>query len=132
MDACFKGVSGETGSGGGEEPVELLSEIIKKVSSVYGIDLRDEDKVDLQNVEKRMIEDKEMAKVYTGNNSEDVKSEFYEKLLKEKFVDYTGDRLDFYKKVMDNKIFDLIKDTLYQNYKNLHKANLKSGNSVTY
>ena len=110
-------ISGDTGSIL-EEPKELLSEIIERINSVYGLDLREEDKVDLKNVEKRMKDDKEMKKVFLGNNSEDVKQEFFEKQLKDKFVDYTGERLDFYKKVTDKKVFDLLFNMMYKNYKN--------------
>ena len=99
-----------------EEPTELLSEIIEKINSVFGLDLREEDKVDIQNVEKRIKENEDMKKVYHGNNSEDVKQEHFEKLLREMFVDYTGERLDFYKKVMDEKVFTYIKGSMYKNY----------------
>jgi type I restriction enzyme, R subunit len=99
-----------------EEPTELLSEIIEKINSVFGLDLREEDKVDIQNVEKRIKEDEEMKKVYHGNNSDDVKQEFFEKLLREMFVDYTGERLDFYKKVMDKRVFSHLKSSMYKNY----------------
>lgn len=101
-----------------EEEKELLSEIIERINTVYGLDLRDEDKVDIQNVENRMVHHDEMRKVMAGNNTEDVKQEFFEKLLKEMFVDYTGERLDFYKKVMDKRVFSHLKDSLYQNYQN--------------
>lgn len=117
-------ISGESGGSMVEEPRELLSEIIDQINSVYGLDLREEDKVDIQNVEKRMSEDKEMEKVYKGNNSEDVKQEFFEKLLREMFVDYTGERLDFYKKVMDDRVFSLLKDSLYKNYQSGFRSNV--------
>jgi type I restriction enzyme, R subunit len=99
-----------------EEPTELLSEIIEKINSVFGSDFRKEDKVDIQNVSKRMVEDEEMEKVYLGNNSEDVKLEHFEKLLREKFVDYTGERLDFYKKVTEKNVFSFLLNNLYKNY----------------
>lgn len=105
------GVSGKV-----EEETELLSEIIERINTLFGLDLREEDKVDIQNVEKRMGEHDEMRKVMIGNNTDDVKQEFFEKILKEMFVDYTGERLDFYKKVMDKRVFSHLKNSLYQNY----------------
>ena len=99
-----------------EESTELLSEIIEKINSIFGLDLREEDKVDIQNVEKRIKEDVEMKKVYHGNNSDDVKQEFFEKLLREMFIDYTGERIDFYKKVMDDRVFSHLKNSMYKNY----------------
>lgn len=114
-------MSGGTG-GKGEEEKELLSEIIERINSVYGLELREEDKVDLKNVEHRMRNDEEMKKVYLGNNSEDVKQGFFEKQLKDKFVDYTGERLDFYKKVTDKKVFDMLFNMMYKNYQNTFRG----------
>ena len=45
---------------GVEEERELLSEVIEQINSVYGIELRDEDKYYLENVDKKMMENKEM------------------------------------------------------------------------
>jgi len=73
-------------------------------------------KDEIENVEKRISEDVEMKQVIQGNNSEDVKQEFFDKLLREIFVDYTGERLDFYKKVMDKKVFSYLKSSMYKNY----------------
>lgn len=108
-------ISGDTGSLM-EEPKELLSEIINKINSVFGSDLKEDDKIDLQRVNERMKEDEEMKKVYLGKNSEDVKKEFFEKVLREKFVDFTGERLDFYKKVTEKKVFDYIYNLMYKDY----------------
>jgi type I restriction enzyme R subunit len=109
-----------TGVGGGmlEPPPPIpLSEIIEKINNIYGIELRDEDKLDLQNVSKRTETNDEMKKVMSGNNSEDVKKEFFTDLFKENMVDYTGERLDFYKKVMNDKVFQVLVDMIYSNYK---------------
>ena len=69
-----------------KEEKELLSEIIERINSVYGLDLRDEDKVDIENVEKRISEHDDMRKVMNGNNTEDVKQEFFDKLLRDTFL----------------------------------------------
>jgi type I restriction enzyme, R subunit len=109
-------ISGEIGSMV-EEERELLSEIIDKINSVYGIELREEDKYYLQNVDKKITENVEMKKVMLGNNSEDVKKEFYKDLFKDKMIDYTGERMEFYKKVMDDKVLPVLVDVMYKNYR---------------
>lgn len=98
-------------------PPISLSEIIEKINEIYGVELRDEDKLDLLNVSKRTETNDEMKKVMSGNNSEDVKKEFFTDLFKENMVDYTGERLDFYKKVMNEKVFQVLVDMIYNNYK---------------
>jgi type I restriction enzyme, R subunit len=93
-----------------------LSEIIEKINTVFGLTLRDEDKVDLLNVEKRTSESVELKKVMDGNNTDDVKKDYFLKLFKDNLIDYTGDRLDFYKKIMDDKVLPMIIDVMYNNY----------------
>ena len=109
-------ISGEIG-GMVEEEKELLSEIIEKINSVYGIELREEDKYYLENVDKKMTENLEMKKVMLGNNSEDVKKDEYKRLFKDNMIDYTGDRMEFYKKVMDDKVLPVLVDVMYNNYR---------------
>jgi len=51
-----------------------------------------------------------------GNNSEDDKKDFFNKVLKDKGSDYYGDRLDFYKKIMNTKVFPMILEGMYKEY----------------
>jgi type I restriction enzyme R subunit len=99
-----------------EEDRELLSEIIKRVNEVFGIELTQEDKLDIGNVEKRLENHEELRSVMFGNNSEDAKKEFFNSLVKESFTDYYSDRLDFYKKVMNPKILPMLLDGMYQEF----------------
>jgi type I restriction enzyme, R subunit len=99
-----------------EEEVELLSEIINRVNELYGIELTDEDKLDLENVHKRMVEHEEVKEVMQGNNSEQDKKDFFNKILTDMFIEYVNDRFDFYKKVEDPNVNQLIKDGLYRKY----------------
>ena len=94
-----------------------LSEIIEKINSIFGVELRDEDKIDLQNVGKRILEHEQMKKVMLGNNTDDVKKDFFTDLFKDNMTDYTGERLDFYKKVMNEKVLPVLVDVMYQSYK---------------
>ena len=107
-------------STGGERPEEvkdLLSHIIERINEVYGIELTEEDKVDLSNVSLRMNNNDELKSVMTGNNSESDKKDFFDKILKDEVSEYYGDRLDFYKKITNNKIFPMILEGLYKDYK---------------
>jgi type I restriction enzyme R subunit len=100
-----------------EEDKELLSEIIKRVNDVFGVELTTEDKLDITNVEKRLEEHEELKSVMYGNNSEDAKKDFFNSLVKESFTDYYSDRLDFYKKVMNPKILPMLLDGMYQEFR---------------
>jgi hypothetical protein len=99
-----------------EEEKELLSEIIKVVNEVHGVALQDEDKLDLKNVNKRLIENKDLDEKMSGNNSFDDKKEYFNSLFKGEVSEYYGDRLDFYKKVMNPKVLPMLMDVMFTDY----------------
>jgi type I restriction enzyme R subunit len=106
-------------SGGSYSPEdkELLSQIIKRVNDIFGVDLNEEDKVDLKNISSRMVQNAELESIMVGNNTEDDKKDFFSSMFKDLIGDYYGDRLEFYKKVIDPKIFPMIIDGMYQEYR---------------
>jgi type I restriction enzyme R subunit len=99
-----------------EEELDLLSHIISRINEVYGIELSEEDKLDLKNVSDRMEKNDELVSVMKGKNSEDDKRDFFNKVLKDEVSEYYGDRLDFYKKIMNTKVFPMILDGMYKDY----------------
>ena len=52
----------------------------------------------------------------TGNNSEDDKRDFFTSILRDEVSEYYGDRLGFYKKIMNLKVFPMIMEGLYKDY----------------
>ena len=109
-------ISNESGKGKQEEPMELLSQIIQKVNETYGMDLKPEDGITLENIYQNVSSNPELLKVIEGNNTDDVKKEEFGRVFREEMVDYHGDRIDFYKKVMDKKVLHLLIDTLYHQF----------------
>lgn len=107
------GISGESGGGKAEEPKVLLSEIIQRINEVFGGNLGEEDRVTLEQIQSRMDSNEELKKVLDGNNTEDVKKEYFISLFKDTVVDYHGDRIDFYKNVMDKKVFPMLVEFMY-------------------
>lgn len=101
---------------GNEVSMDLLSHIIERINEVFGIELTQEDKVDLKQVTERLEQNGELSLVMKGDNSESDKMDFYKKLLKGEFTEYYGDRLDFYKKVMNPKIFPVIFEGMYREF----------------
>ena len=107
---------GSGGKGKQEEPYELLSQIIEKLNSVHGVEITEDDRVTLGRVVQIMGEDEELRKVVNGNNTDEVKKEFFESLFKDTMVDYHGERMDFYKKVMDQRVLPVLIQGLFQSY----------------
>lgn len=107
---------GGTGTGGKEESKELLSEIIKHINTLYGMELGEEDKLSIEKVFNKVSTNEEMNKVMTGNNTEDAKLDFFKGLFKDEMVDYYGDRMEFYRKIMDKRIFPMVVESMFKTF----------------
>jgi type I restriction enzyme R subunit len=99
-----------------EEEKELLSEIIKKVNEVFGIELKDDDKVDLMSVKKKTLENIGLEEKMRGDNSYDDKKEEFMSVVKDIVSDYYTDKMEFYRKVMDNRVFPMLIDGMFTDY----------------
>jgi len=106
--------------GGGDvvEPViDLLSEIINQVNNTYGINLTDDDKVDIERLRDRLVSDPEIIKYMNGQNTEDNKKNFFKEQFDGMMVDYINERFEFYKKMDDNpSMKNLIFKMMYDDY----------------
>ena len=100
-----------------EEEKDLLSEIIKGLNDLYGSELTDEDKLDLENVRKRIHSDEDLKKVFMGDNSETNKKQFFDDVLNKIILGYVNDRFDFYKKMEDPKVKQFITGVMYDKYR---------------
>ncbi len=99
------------------EEYELLSNIIKTLNETYGLNLTEEDKVDIEHVRKKVDDHKELKEVMAGDNTiENIKYKF-EKIVDEVLLDYVHTKLDLYKKLSDPKVNPLFKSKLFEGYK---------------
>jgi type I restriction enzyme R subunit len=99
-----------------EEEKELLSEIIEKINNLYGIEIGEDDKITMDKVFQKVTSDDQLTKVMNGRNSEDDKKDFFIGLFKDELGDYTGERLDFYRKVMDPRVFPMVVETMFRSF----------------
>lgn len=76
-----------------------------------------EDKLYLENVQKRINEDKNLKKVFLGDNSETNKKQFFDDVLNKIILGYVNDRFDFYKKMEDPKVKGFITVAMYDKYR---------------
>ena len=117
-DHQYKGI--ETGTGIYTPPTQdLLAEIIETINSRYGINLTDDDKINIDSVKNAIFEDEEVAKYMNGANSEQNKHDYFKKQFDKVILDLLKDRFDFYKKLDENNgLKTLIFDKIYKDYRN--------------
>jgi type I restriction enzyme R subunit len=114
------------GGGTQQEPeFDLLSEIINQINTTYGVNLTDDDRVDLERLKKRLVESTEVRTYMNGDNSEDNKRIFFKQQFDDLMVDYVNDRFEFYKKMEDNQSMkNMIFQMMYSGYQKQDRPTL--------
>jgi len=96
-----------------DEPTELLSQIIQQVNQLYGVGLNGED---VGNIKQRMWENPTLQKVMRGDNSEVNKRNKWEEELNKVILSYVNERFDFYQKMENPRVKNIVSDVLYRGY----------------
>lgn len=117
VDSIVEPPSFESGSQS-EPVVDLLSEIISQINKVYGVNLTEEDKLDLSNLNKRLVENTDIQRYMNDDNSEENKKNYFRKEFENIIVDYVNERFEFYKKMDDNQSMkNSIFNIMYEQFK---------------
>jgi type I restriction enzyme R subunit len=99
-----------------EEELDLLSEIIKKMNEVYGVELSEEHRINFSRVTNQVYQSDELDKVMKGENSEQNKIKKVEEILKNVLLGYVNDQFDFYQKMENPQLIKFMTGELYRNY----------------
>jgi type I restriction enzyme R subunit len=100
-----------------EDETDILSQIIERINEIYGDQITEEDKIDLENMKKRVSLNEELQVVMTSDNSETNKRHKFDEVMTSILLGYVNNRLDFYNKMEDPKIKGFISDLLYHELK---------------
>jgi type I restriction enzyme R subunit len=116
----LKGIDVGTSKGTEIQEMDLLSKIIGQINDVYGSEISEQDKLDLDKVKEKVFTDEGLQKVLNGDNSETNKRQKFDDVLDKTILSFFNERFDFFKKIDDPKIKTFIGQMMYEN--------LKSGN----
>jgi len=100
-----------------EEPLDFLSEIVRKLNEIYGANITEEEKQDLSNLRTRTHEHKELRAVMNGDNSETNKRRKFEEVIGEIALSYVNDRVEFYNKLENPVIRELVVEEFWREYR---------------
>jgi type I restriction enzyme R subunit len=113
-DGQFDPIGMGSGKLAKDEDKDTLSQIINSINEMYGGQITDEDRVDLENMRKRIVDNEELKSVMAGNNSDSNKRHKFNEVMSSILLSYVNNRLDFYNKMDDPKIKNYIGDILFQ------------------
>jgi type I restriction enzyme R subunit len=92
-----------------DEEKDLLSNIIKALNETYGLNLTDEDKVDVQTVMSRVQEHAGLQSVMQADNPIETKRCKFNQVLDEILLEFVHTKLELYKKLTDPKVNEMLK-----------------------
>ncbi len=105
------------GKGTQEEVLDMLSEIVRVLNDTYGVDMNEEHKIHLRNAEKRLEQHQGIQEAFAGDNSESNRQFIFGKAFEEILLSYVNDHFEFYKLLTQGKQKEVVREILYQNYK---------------
>ena len=103
--------------GGGkstQEPeMDYLSHIITTLNETYGIDLKERDKVHVQQIITDVETDEGVQAVLTGNNTMTSKRHKVHQVIDARILDQVHTSIDLYKKLTDPQVNEAFKRRLF-------------------
>jgi type I restriction enzyme R subunit len=99
-----------------EENLDLLSEILKKVNEVFGVEITDNDRVNIKKVNNKILEDRDYIKVMEGDNSEHNQLKKTEEMIGQYLLSLVNDQTEFYKKMENKNIIKTWSKQLFNHY----------------
>lgn len=99
-----------------EDEKDLLSNIIKTLNDTYGLNLTEDDKVDIQNIKVKLEENEELQAVMTADNPQDVVQYKFNQVVDQILLEFVHTKLDLYKKLTDPKVNELFKRKWFEGY----------------
>jgi type I restriction enzyme R subunit len=96
---------------------DLLSNIIKVLNETYGVNLTDDDKVDIERMQEKLHEHDELREVMTSNNTLDNMKYKFNQVVDDLLLDFVNNKLDLYKKLTEPKVNTMFKSKWFEGYR---------------
>lgn len=103
-DNAMQGMTpGGTGKKDNDE-FEWLTKIIKVLNDTYGLDLKEEDKVEFERMKNNIYSNDDLMSFFNQQNSKDnIQDKFYEEIDSE-LLNFINTKLEFYNKLSEDKV----------------------------
>lgn len=99
-----------------EDEKDLLSNIIKTLNDIYGVEFNDEDKSDLGKMHEKLHEHEELRDVMSSDNTLQNMRYKFDKVVDDLLLDFVHNKLDLYKKLTDPQVNAIFKSRWFNGY----------------
>ena len=107
LESANTAMKGMTPGGAGkkdDEEIEWLTKIIKVLNDTFGLDLKEEDKVEFERMRKNIYDNDELMSFFNTNNSKDNIQDKFNEEIDNELLNYINTKLEFYNKLSEDKI----------------------------
>ena len=99
-----------------EEQKDWLSHIIKTINETYGLNLTEDDKVDIERVQEQLVANEELRLVAQADNSRENVRHKCDKIVDMILLDYVTSKTELFRKLTEPKVNHLFKSKLFGEY----------------
>lgn len=103
-DNSMKGMTPDGGSKPNDDEYEWLTKIIKVLNDTYGLDLKEEDKVEFEKMRKSIYANDELMSYFNQKNSKDNIQDKFNEEIDNELLNYINTKLEFYNKLSEDKV----------------------------
>ncbi len=96
--------------------MDFLSEILEKINKTFGVEISEENKVNLVKVLKQMNNSEPLIKVMVGDNSEQNKKMKIGEIYKNEILSFVNNHIEFYKEMEKPQMVNLLTNLFYNNF----------------
>ena len=112
-DSAMKGQTAGRDSATPEDELDFLSNIIKMLNDTYGLELTDEDKVELNKMRQRVIDDEELMTYFNTDNARDDVKKMFEEKIDEELLNFINSKLELYNKLTEDRANSMFKSIFF-------------------
>jgi len=92
-----------------DEENEWLTKILKVLNDTYGVDLKDEDKVDFEKMKENIYANDELMSYFNNQNSKDNIQDKFNEEIDSELLNFINNKLELYNKLSDDKVNQMFK-----------------------
>jgi type I restriction enzyme, R subunit len=101
-----------------EDEKDLLSNIIKTLNETYGLDLSEDDNVDMKRIETRLNENEKLKTVMLNRtNTDEGRRHTFDEEVDELLLDFVNTKVQLYNKLTDVRVNAEFKKKWFAGYK---------------
>ena len=108
-----------------DEEKDLLSNIVNLLNETYGVNLTEEDTVDIERIKMKLDNDEELQAVMTGNNTLENMRYKFDQTIEALILDFVYTKIELYKKLSEPQAKQLFKQKWFEEY--YHKYRTQAG-----